>query len=468
MPVNYASLPFKQQIAYLKNKTNLPSQRWADIWVNAHNRAFTIAGAMQDDLLADFRSAVDKAISEGKSLGWFKQQFDHITAHHGWQYKGNRDWRANVIYETNIRQSYTAGREQQIDALKGTRPYGIYKHSGSENPRHDHLKWHNLVLPLDDPWWQTHSPINGYGCACKKFTLSEADLKRMGLKVGKAPAIETYEWIDKATGELHHIPKGIDPGFDYTPKNSAELTKIAKAAVAKKPPLATRLSPRSVEHTFSTVNKVNAIEISRILDELQGTPSHTALKQFLNHHDTKTLILKAGELSGTAKARAIAQQVEEYLQTGRANISHFYTRRPRRVNGFTSPRWNHVVVKAKSTDTLKNLFVSDITTQITHVFEKAKTGKPVWSFSTAARRHTEGARVFTTWLHEIGHQVYFKANTPLVPQPLLSNYLTEYAASNPHEWFAEHFVAWVLTPERLKQAAPNTFTFISETVSKTS
>ncbi|MBW2091130.1 MAG: hypothetical protein JRI34_03275 [Deltaproteobacteria bacterium] len=31
----------------------------------------------------------------------------------------------------------------------------------------------------------------------------------------RAPKIERYEWVDKATGEIHKIPKGIDPGWDY-------------------------------------------------------------------------------------------------------------------------------------------------------------------------------------------------------------------------------------------------------------
>ena len=31
----------------------------------------------------------------------------------------------------------------------------------------------------------------------------------------RAPKIKRYEWVDKATGEIHKIPKGIDPGWDY-------------------------------------------------------------------------------------------------------------------------------------------------------------------------------------------------------------------------------------------------------------
>jgi len=31
----------------------------------------------------------------------------------------------------------------------------------------------------------------------------------------RAPRIKRYEWVDKTTGEVHKIPKGIDPGWDY-------------------------------------------------------------------------------------------------------------------------------------------------------------------------------------------------------------------------------------------------------------
>ncbi len=35
------------------------------------------------------------------------------------------------------------------------------------------------------------------------------------------PVKETYEWTNKKTGEIHTIPKGIDPGWDYSPGEAA-------------------------------------------------------------------------------------------------------------------------------------------------------------------------------------------------------------------------------------------------------
>ncbi|MGF1727200.1 phage minor head protein [Photobacterium nomapromontoriensis] len=468
MPVQYGSLPFKEQIAYFCHKADVPSERWADVWQNAHDRGFMVAGAMQTDLLADFRQAVDKAIAEGKSLGWFKGQFNDIVERHGWEHTGSASWRAQVIYETNIRQAYTAGREQQIEQVKSRRPYGIYKHSGAEHPRHEHLAWNNLVIPLDDPWWETHTPINGYGCSCKKLTASERDLKRLGLTVTGAPKVTTYEWVDKVTGEVHHIPKGIDPGFDYTPKNSAQLTEKTKTLLGNKPPLAQRLTPRIVDHAFSTVKGVDASGISALLAELD-TPQVAAFAQVLKNHDLKTLFLKVGEMTGTKKGRAIAEDVESYLQSGAAYSHWNYTaRKINRTNGFTSRSWNHVVVKTKASDKLVKVDALQLRDVIAAAISKGKTDMRYWSFSAAAESQINtSARVVTTWAHEMGHQVYYRAGQPTIPPQVKGQpSLTKYGGTNGSEWFAEHFAAWLLSPQALEQALPDAYGFISELVDK--
>ena len=32
--------------------------------------------------------------------------------------------------------------------------------------RADHIPFYNLMLPADDPFWDTHYPPNGWGCKC--------------------------------------------------------------------------------------------------------------------------------------------------------------------------------------------------------------------------------------------------------------------------------------------------------------
>lgn len=215
----YGSLPFREQLQFLLGKTSVPTRRWADVWRDAHDRGFMVAGAYEADLLADLRSAVTRAIAEGRTLREFRQEFDDIVERRGWDYRGGRNWRTRVIYQTNLRTSYAAGRYTQMRAVSNRRPYWRYRHSiAVEDPREQHLAWDGLILRHDDPWWDTHYPPNGWGCQCYVETLSEREFQRTGRETpDQAPAQDTYEWTDPETGEVHTVPQGVDPGWDYAP-----------------------------------------------------------------------------------------------------------------------------------------------------------------------------------------------------------------------------------------------------------
>jgi len=169
-----------------------------------------VAGAYKADLLTDFRGAVDKAITQGTTLEEFRKDFDSIVAKHGWSYNGSRNWRSEVIYSTNIRQSYNAGRWAQLTDPEQLQvlPYLTYRHGDSRVPRPHHLAWNGTTLPADDPWWNTHFPQNGWGCKCRVFGSSRSEYaaaQKEGLT--EAPPSE----IDPKTGE----PIGIDKGFGF-------------------------------------------------------------------------------------------------------------------------------------------------------------------------------------------------------------------------------------------------------------
>lgn len=225
MAVSATSLPFREQNEFLRRKLNLPTQSWTDIYTREHDYAFVVAGANRDQLVADFRQAVERAI-EGGSLEEFRREFDAIVARHGWSYNGGRNWRSRVIYETNLRSSYMAGRYEQLMAVREERPYWQYIHSDAvEHPRPLHEEWNGLVLRWDDPWWQYHFPINAWGCQCSVRALSQRDLERMG-KSGPdtAPAIvmeqRTIGQRSPNGPRAVEVPQGIDPGFEYTPGQS--------------------------------------------------------------------------------------------------------------------------------------------------------------------------------------------------------------------------------------------------------
>lgn len=234
----YGSRPFAEQLAFFRQKINVPTAAWTDVFGAEHDAAFMVAGASKASLLQDFRAALDKAQAEGTTLAAFRKDFDQIIQRHGWAYNGGRNWRTRVIYDTNLRQAYHAGREAQMadPALRARRPYGLYRHGGSDEPRPEHLANDGMVVPLDDPWWDVWSPMNGWGCSCKKFMVSDRDVERLGLSVTRNPSIGPVETktvgIRGPSPRTVEVPKGIDPGFAHRP-GATKVSETKRAATER-------------------------------------------------------------------------------------------------------------------------------------------------------------------------------------------------------------------------------------------
>ena len=303
MPAEYGPQKFSEAIDFFRSKVDVPSERWADVWRAQHNNAFMIAGAVKTDLLADMRSIVDRAIAEGKSLSWFQKEFKHLVKKHGWDHTGTAAWRANIIYDTNMRQSYNAGRYQQLQTF----PYWRYKHGDSRYPRPHHQSKNGLILPKDDPFWKEWFPQNGWGCRCKVFGENDATLRVKNLPVSNAPAIDTKEWIDKATGEVHHVPEGIDPGFNYAP-GAGSQTRALLRQVSPKPG-----KPHKPTKNWQSLELPAQLPSWQFSGELlTATANKATIQKLLTDHlgtSEKILPGPVKSLSAFASAEFIAEQL---------------------------------------------------------------------------------------------------------------------------------------------------------------
>jgi len=206
-------------IAFLKNKLNVPTARWNDIWQDMHGAAFMVAGAQKAALIEDFHAAVTSAIENGSTLATFRKDFDQIVAKHGWDYNGSRNWRSKIIYRTNMDMARSAGQWASIQRTKKSRPYIRYDAVMDGRTRPQHRAWNDIVLPVDHPFWQTHYPPNGWLCRCQPRSLSERDLKRQGLKVSDDPKIIWEDREVKRGDQIAtiRVPQGIHSGFAYNP-----------------------------------------------------------------------------------------------------------------------------------------------------------------------------------------------------------------------------------------------------------
>jgi hypothetical protein len=311
--VAYGSLPFKEQIAFFRAKRNVLTESWTDVWQAEHDHAFMVAGANRIDLVADLRGAVDRAIADGTGLEAFRRDFDQIVAKHGWAYNGGRNWRTRVIFETNMRTSYAAGRYAQLQALKSVAPYWRYRHSDAvAHPRPMHLAWNDLVLHADDPWWDTHYPPNGWGCQCTVAALDKRGLARLG-KSGPdtAPPIDMQQLVVGKHGphpRAVETPAGVDPGFGYAPGRSAfEAGQRPLPPAPRTPPRLPALtaSPsfaRLTQDTLAKATKLPALAGAELLAELMQQP-RVAPALASNFTALQLLVIGGGLLAATNAPR---------------------------------------------------------------------------------------------------------------------------------------------------------------------
>lgn len=235
--------PFAEQVAAFRLRlgNQVPTARWDDLWKAQHDRAFMVAGAAKADLLADLAKAVEKAIAEGTSLEEFRRDFRDTVERrgwHGWTGEGTKKgeaWRTRIIYQTNMRTSYAAGRHAQL-VSEGMK-YWVYRHGGSLEPRPEHLSWDGLILPADHPFWATHYPPNGWGCSCY---VNGARSLREAQRLGGKPDVKLPpDWSapNARTGE----PAGIDKGWGYAPGRTVS-DEIVETVQRKRASLPERLA----------------------------------------------------------------------------------------------------------------------------------------------------------------------------------------------------------------------------------
>ena len=222
-------------LAWFDDKKLKPGFDYRDVWKAEHANAFTVAKMLNADLLMDVQAMVHAAIEEGQTFKQFRDALKPLLVKEGWwgvqtmvdpltkesaPVQLGSTKRIKTIYRTNMRTARAAGQWDRAQRTKRALPYLIYELGPSKEHRHEHEVWAGTCLPVDHPWWQTHMTPNGWGCACRVRQISKREYQSL-VESGKvnttAPDDGTKEWVNKRTGEVETIPKGIDPGWNYNP-----------------------------------------------------------------------------------------------------------------------------------------------------------------------------------------------------------------------------------------------------------
>jgi uncharacterized protein with gpF-like domain len=168
-----------------------------------HARAFTAAHSVKAGVAEGVHRLLNKALAEGQPFQDFRKGIRAVMEERGWygwadkakEDKGYINWRARIIYQTNMRAAYAAARYRKQLAASLSRPIWVYKSqlSGARR-RQEHIALHDKAFRYDGPFWNTCYPPNGWECTCYAETRSGYGAERDKILTsdggGNPPAVD--------------------------------------------------------------------------------------------------------------------------------------------------------------------------------------------------------------------------------------------------------------------------------------
>lgn len=226
-------LPPAEAIRFFERKGYRIGFDFRDVWQEEHARSFTVAKVMRLELLKLIRAEVAKGLEDGIPFETFRKNLTPILQREGWwgvkevvdpltgetvlaQLGSPR--RLRIIFDTNLRTARAAGRWERIERNKARRPFLRYSQIQRPTKRDEHERWHGLIRPVDDPVWDKIYPPNGWNCGCSIQQLTKAEAERRGITPAREAAAilrSRRRFINKRTGEVSTVTRGVDPSFDY-------------------------------------------------------------------------------------------------------------------------------------------------------------------------------------------------------------------------------------------------------------
>ena len=245
---------------YFDGKHLRPGFSWLDVFAQEHAYSFTVAKAVELELLTSFRNTISGAIRNGQGfenwrkdmaaelqrLGWYGPRMvqDPTGVDPDRMVNFASERRLKTIFWSNMNSARAAGQWERAQRSKRALPYFLYVRTTSADPRPEHLAWVGIILPVDHPFWKTHFPPNGWLCKCQVRQITAREAERLlgtSRVIGKdaegnditirysdqVPDLgPDLDFKNRRTGEIIKVPPGIDAGWHTNPGLARASTLI--------------------------------------------------------------------------------------------------------------------------------------------------------------------------------------------------------------------------------------------------
>ena len=188
---------YPEAFEYLRARGIEPSADFYDRVEAARKQAWTMSKLSDLEHIGRIKASLEKAIAEGMSFeNWRKENLADL--------QGLPKSYQETVFRTTVLSSYNAGRWAHFRDHAERRPILRYTAINDSRTRPAHRALHGLMMPVDDPRWQTLAAPNGFNCFLPGTTVRGAF--ELGLKsryTGEAVEI-TARTGDRLTVTANH------------------------------------------------------------------------------------------------------------------------------------------------------------------------------------------------------------------------------------------------------------------------
>jgi hypothetical protein len=170
MDADFSPSPHKEAAALISGKTAVTREVFDKLLPELRARVFTISGIESANVLQAARDAVASVPLGDQTWDEAKQEIvDQLDPYLG----DGSEKRAEMVLRVNGFTAFSASIYNVAQADEDT-THLQYLHGECEVPTPSHLALNGIVLPKDDPFWDTHfGPWGHLGCVCYARPMNE-------------------------------------------------------------------------------------------------------------------------------------------------------------------------------------------------------------------------------------------------------------------------------------------------------
>lgn len=201
---------------------------------------YKFSGAKTYQQLAEMNSFLVDDKGKIRSYSEFKRKVDVVHENY------NRNY-LQAEYQTAKRSAQAARQWKGYEENKDLFPNLKYMTVGDDKVRHDHEKLHGIIKPVNDVFWDTHYPPNGWRCRCYVRPTSEGETstkvetdpdKGFGINVGKVNKVfdeNSHPYFVYPSGDAKDVKKAFENFKVIAPYGKARYTAENGAKVFVSP-----------------------------------------------------------------------------------------------------------------------------------------------------------------------------------------------------------------------------------------